>query len=949
MKRIILTTISAFIILSGTLNAQINLGNIKTPNKDQAAGLVKDQLKKMVEKSRGEYSVTDFNYAVSFSDNSGSFETEEKFKKYKRFMFDSMDPAKTGAKSADEKARSYMDAGEMFYASTKYRSAEVSFLEAKKQFQAAGSESTAEYCKLLSNLGLLYHTTGRYSTAQVYSEESFRKRAEINDNTGLAASYNNLAVLYKDQGNYNDAETYIVKAVETAKVSPGEKAPAYAIILNNQAIIYQATGRYKEAETILLKALSVASEELKEKSPSYIKMKVNLALLYQLLGRYDEAETIYLEAIEMKKKRLGTGHPDYAVMLRNIASLYMLKGETEKAGENLQQAVKIYKKQFGEEHPIYAKSLNELGNYYLYLGKTEEARKPVVDAVAISKKTLGEHHPSYTDALESMAIMHWQSKEYTQAAALYKNVMQEYLYQVKTYFPPMSEAEKTMFWEKLQPKFIRFYSFATEAKGAVSELAADMYDYHIATKALLLNSSVKMRNSIANSGNKDLIAKYDQWTDAKDYISRLYSLSREELIEEHINLDSLEKVANGLEKELSQMSDIFSQGVGSKPIGNAEVRGALTGNEAALEIVRFRKYEGMKVTDEVCYAAIVNGSGMAKPAITVLPDGIKMETDWAKEYRKAMQDGATGNEYYGYYWKSIEALCNDFNTLYVSVDGIYNQINLNTILLPSGKYLLDVKKLSLVANTKDVLTLKSAVVKTPKGNAVLFGDPAYSEGLSEDNMTVSSLPGTRIEVDAVEKMMKAAGWKTQKYLGSEAEEEKVKMISGATVLHIATHGFFLEDVWSDTEKIFGIEPVKAAANPLLRSGLLFRGADKTIQNYETPKGKEDGILNAYEAMLLNLENTDMVILSACETGLGKIMNGEGVYGLQRALQVAGANTILISLWQVSDEGTMMLMSGFYKYWLAGKSKAEAFRLAQEELKAKFPEPFYWGAFIMMSK
>jgi len=937
------------LLITIVANAQINVGKIKPPTKEQAASILKDQLVKILEKSRDEYAVTDFNYAVSFSDNSGSFETEEKYRKYKRHFFDALEPEKIADKSDLEKARSYNDVGEMFYASTKYKSAERSFHEAQKLYESSGSENTAEYCKLLSNLGLLYHTTGQYTRAKYYSENAYNKRSNIGDNTGLAASLNNLAVLHKDMGNYNEAETLIHKAVQEALKNDGEKSSAYAIVLNNQAIIYQTTGRYSEAESVLKKAIGIASEELREKSPSYVKMKVNLALLYQLQERFDEAEAIYTEAIEIRKKRLGTRHPDYAVMLRNMASLLMLKGEYAKAEDNLNQAVAIYKRQFGEENPIYARSLNELGNYYLHQNDINKARKPLVDALAICRKTLGEHHPFHTDATESLAIMHWQDKNYSTAAALYRNVMKEYLHQIQTYFPPMSESEKTKFWEKIHPKFIRFYAFAAEAKGVEPDIAIDMYNYHIATKALLLSNSIKMRNSIMNSGDQALIKKYNEWADAREHISRLYSLSHDELAEEGHDLAALEKNANDLEKELSQISDVFSKGLLSETITQEHVQKSLESGEAVLEMIRFRGYEGIKPTNSIHYAAIVLGPGMKRPVIVTMHNGREMEGKLATAYRKAMQEGESGEEFYSHYWKPAEQLCTDFHTLYVSVDGIYNQINLNTMKLPSGNYLLNEKRLNFVGNSKDVINLKNRSGMPRSGKVVMVGDPVYSEGIPEDQIEIIPLPGTRVEVETLDDMLKKSGWKTEVFLGNRAEEEAVKQISKPYILHIATHGFFLEDVWSDTEKIFGIEPVKAANNPLLRAGLLFRNAEKTIQNYELPKGREDGILNAMEAMLLDLEGTELVVLSACETGLGEIMNGEGVYGLQRAFQVAGSNAVLISLWQVSDEGTMQLMTGFYKHWLSGKSKQEAFRLAQEELKAVHPQPFYWGSFILMSK
>jgi CHAT domain-containing protein len=241
--------------------------------------------------------------------------------------------------------------------------------------------------------------------------------------------------------------------------------------------------------------------------------------------------------------------------------------------------------------------------------------------------------------------------------------------------------------------------------------------------------------------------------------------------------------------------------------------------------------------------------------------------------------------------------------------------------------------------------------------AYLFGYPDYGISVAERNVLVkkerdsqpvyyalalergsnnlSELPGTKTEVENISNLMIAKGWQPEVLIGDKALEETLKDCFKPRVLHIATHGYFQPDATS-------------TQNPLLRSGLMLAGAAQTLDGNKDDK-TEDGILTAYEAMNLNLDNTDLVVLSACETGLGSISNGEGVYGLQRAFRVAGAKTIIMSLWKVDDQATQELMTSFYENWLNTGNKRQSFEIAQQNIKMKYKAPYFWGAFVMVGE
>jgi CHAT domain-containing protein len=286
--------------------------------------------------------------------------------------------------------------------------------------------------------------------------------------------------------------------------------------------------------------------------------------------------------------------------------------------------------------------------------------------------------------------------------------------------------------------------------------------------------------------------------------------------------------------------------------------------------------------------------------------------------------------------------------------------------------LMDKYQLQQYTSTRNV-ALRAAQQKSNKlQNITLFGNPTFtmdSTAIVKTNKTTTfnttvytppnrnarggswnELPGTAAEVKKINDLFIANKSSTKIFIGKNASEENLKALSGNSpqVLHIATHGFFLPDPekkkrendFSQADNTYSL-----ANDPLLRSGLILAGGNYAWNN--TPiDGVEDGILTAYEIAQLDLSNTELVVLSACETALGDVKGSEGVFGLQRAFKMAGVKKMIVSLWQVPDKETAELMTAFYSYWLGGKSIEDAFATAQADMKKKYP-PFYWAAFVLV--
>ena len=325
-----------------------------------------------------------------------------------------------------------------------------------------------------------------------------------------------------------------------------------------------------------------------------------------------------------------------------------------------------------------------------------------------------------------------------------------------------------------------------------------------------------------------------------------------------------------------------------------------------------------------------------------------MESRYFKYYRNSITGKVPDQVSYGVYWKPIVDEIGQAATVYLSADGIYNQINLEAIPAPDGRFVIDNANIVLVSNTKDIYTrkIRSRAVAT-SNTASMFGNPTFYLTASADSRIISPLPGTEKEVNQVQFILDQKGWTTTEYLDKSAAEEKIKELNSPKIFHIATHGFFQPR--TEARSAFaatGINQARAFDNPLLRSGLLLTNAGDVLSN-SSGLYQGEGVLTAYEAMNLNLDQTELVVLSACETGMGEVQVGEGVYGLQRAFQVAGARTVVMSLFKVNDEATQQLMSTFYRNWMQTGNKHQAFADAKRELRKTYPDPLFWSGFVMV--
>jgi CHAT domain-containing protein len=804
--------------------------------------------------------------------------------------------------------------------------------------------STAE------ELTSLFIQLGRYSDATRLLDNQipeYEKLYGLNSLRLIEPLVNKGRVLLA-KGDYTEAERTASRANLIAVKTYGDNSTKTAPTQKLLSDIYFTLGDYDKARDNIVKAINSQEKQFGRNHIEVAKSLSQLALIKFHKGdNRSDVEKLIHEARDIMASKLGKENPQYAEILKNVAVLYISEKKFEAAFSALTVAEGIWRAKTGTKYNINAASIYTLtGDVYYQIKNYRRAEEFYNQAKDLYEKFFSTTHPEYVKVLSKLSKVYYMQKDYKRSKKLIEESLNNYESFIKQFFPALSEREKAKYWNTIKGDFEFYNTLAFSNLEDFKDLSGKVYNFQLLTKALLLSSSIKIRERILNSSDEELKSQYSNWVQKKELLTLALSMSPAQHAENNIDPGALQQEVERLEKDLSEKSELFGQSFDNKRITFEDVKKSLKPNEVAIEMVRYRHFNH-SLTDSVIYAALYLKNDFSKPKAIMLKDGKKMETRFFKFFRNAITGKIPDTYSYNVFWKTLNDEIGQASTIYLSADGVYNQLNLEAIPTPDGRYVIDNANIVLVSNTKDLYLRKVKSKSTASENtASMFGNPTFYLTASADH-DIASLPGTEKEVSQLQFMLKQKGWLTSEYVEKFASEEKIKELTNSKIVHIATHGFYKPTAHVTVEQQMEGNEAVLAQNPLMRNGLLLKGAgdlmDKTDYNYNM----ESGILTAYEAMSLNLDKTDLVVLSACETGLGDLEAGEGVYGLQRAFLVAGAKVLIMSMFKVDDEATQKLMLKFYQKWLNSGNLRLSFTDAKKELRLEYPEPIYWGAFMMI--
>ena len=828
---------------------------------------------------------------------------------------------------------------------------------------------------LLDDLAYYYYEKQDFAKALSLSERTMAiSEKALGEEHPLTIQYSRvLASSYFMTNEIVKAERLAERTIELSRKTLG---PEHYLVGRCLGVLAQITSDDEKSEQLPKQALMILEKSLGPEH-RFVGDALNwLAVLYTNKGDYQQAEQFLLRSQAIYEKIYGPGNTVHVVSLHNLGRIARERKDYAKAEEYYRKAIAIVEQAFGPENPRLAIILNNLANIYRARGEYAKSLGAHLQVLRISQATRGAYHPLTLMSLGNIAKTYAAQGNIAEAIKFQSHVDAVIERNIEMNLAIGSERQKLSYLNATAERTDRTISLNSDLApndGTASALAALVL---LQRKGRVLDAMSESFLSLRQRSTPEEQALLRQYNDATAQLARLVLDGPQKLsFEEHQKkVSQLEEEKERLEAEISRRSAEFR--AASQPVTLAAVQAAIPAGAALIEFAVYRPFDPKAESNSEAYkepryiAYVIHQKGEVRwhdigdaraidQTVGALRQALRDPLRRDVRGRSRAVDEKV--------MQPVRALTGDTNQLLISPDGALNLIPFEALVDERGRYLIQRYSFTYLTSGRDLLRLQvarkaqnpSLVIADP-----LFGEPdlqqpavagyanVHSRAKNLDSITSATdlssvyfapLAGTAQEARTIKSLFP----EINTLLGQQATESSLKHNPAPRILHIATHGFFLTDGPASSAAGTNIQSTRAISasakvtNPLLRSGLALAGANlRKISD-------DDGILTALEASGLNLWGTKLVTLSACDTGLGEVKNGEGVYGLRRAFVLAGTESLVMSLWPVSDYVTREMMTAYYTGLRQGQGRGEALRQVQlGMLKRKQREhPFYWASFI----
>lgn len=819
-------------------------------------------------------------------------------------------------------------------------------------------------------LGLCEHKLGGTETALELLNQALANSSKLFGfvNLRTASIYSNLGFVYLETSQYANSEINFKKSLDIKQIIVGKEHPEYALSLMNLAMVYAMQGGEEKAIQMLSEAMQVYIKKDLAGTSNFMKLLSNLTLIVNQLGSYDEAKKLYLQQLSILDAR-----GDYTSLVRymilNNLAVCCINGKYYTEAEGYAKlAMQFVEKNQGIKTIEYVKSANNLMLAYKYLNKLENAYTIAKEVLPISIEVTGNESELTSIIYFNLYSLSKKNNEES-GSFLFKSINNK-LKLFNDNFYTLSEADKLNWWGANELYFNYVFDYASK-NSTNSNIIKEVTDIQLQLKGFVLNDATATLKKARNISDKTVTKAFDEWQKCKSLLAKQMSLP---INQRFYKTDSLEQLSNYLEKQLNTKTAGLLKVSNANKISWKKIQDNLKANEAAIEYLQYATIQDNIVTDSMQYAAILIRKDSVPKFIHLCTEQqvawclLGKNTDQKnvrinRLYRstiknKKMDDGFVGDSLYKLIFQPMESYLQGVNIVSLAPTGLLHKIAFHALPVSKDTLLLDKYVMQQYTSISSITERSNGVEKM--NTVLLMGNADFDAALTKDDELVTNtkswtaLPGTEDEIKNITILFtNKGGYSVKSFSAKNATEEKFKFYSNQSshIIHLATHGFFLNNekkhiqtkaaTVTEVENNFSLEQ-----NPLMRSGIVLASANRTWNASKMSTTKEDGVVTAYEIAQLNLSNTKLVVLSACETALGDVKGTEGVFGLQRAFKIAGTKYIIVSLWQVPDTETAELMKIFYSNLIVNNNVRESFYLAQKEMRKRYV-PYQWAAFILI--
>ena len=889
-----------------------------------------------------------------------------------------------GYKTLERKASTYLS--RVYVDSGDLKKASIVLKDLVEELHKIGLDETVNYLNTRLDLGGIYQRLSMFAEAemdfQYVVNEASDSLGDLHPTT--LVSKNNLGNLYEQLGIYDQAEPLLKSALDSSEDIYGFSHPQTSRIRNNLALLFESQGNFEEAASLYRNSYKNLTDSLGPNHPDAYAILNNLAFLYMLMEDYLSAAQTFSDLIQKWGGQLGDDHPNVLKAVNNLGRVYLRQEKYEVASKFIYTALTRRKEKFGELHIDTIRSQIDYGKVLRLQKKLKHAEEELLLALQLSQSLLGPKHPYVFEILNELATLYEVLENLDEAASYRELVMNRRTEFFDQMLWAVGENAREGYIRVHRPEFFAYLSLLADLGN--HESGKKIIEASMQRKGILLkiNSQIQQISRFSRDPKLSELSKKLE-LERKKLAALTLSGPTADTKEQHPRiLFELEKEVDAMEAELGKHSQKFRASIKKYSVERLERE--LRDNSALVDMFVCEK-EGKRRL--IAGVMIKSKTGDVDYRIVEFGDMGKI-ADSIQEYREIIQDEFAdedelieiGQSAYDILWAPVADLIGEIDYVYLVPDGLANVVPYNALINPDENYLIETIELHFLTSNSDILSEKSS---STSGDFVIFAGPDYDSSEIIDQYRLESeskkrasamnlgirgagnglrglsfapLPGAEEEGKVISNQVMISGDLPTLYLGNSAKEQVLlESVLQPEVLHIATHGFFLEADETLRKRILKmqrsmeVQVPPPGDNPLLRSGLAFAGINKNAAFLGEVDSINDGVLTAMEVLSLDLFGTKLVVLSACETGLGEIHEGEGIYGLRRSFQEAGVGEIVSSLWEVSDAGTKALMTTFYRLLVEGYSAREALRKAQIALmrSPQWGYPYVWSAFTVFGQ